>query len=101
MIDRMSSWNCRSECWGEDRETFHAMAVPIMQAHDGFVEAMLLAEPEKDQRIAFTVWRDQTAYDAFCAHPDLEKITRIFAHMYVEGIRPRPMDYEVRASGRA
>lgn len=101
MYVRMAYWNCRKECWGEDIKLFETGAVPIMQGHDGFVRAMLLATPDATQRIAFTVWRDPAAYEAFVASPDLEKITVMFEHMYVEGDRPEPVEYNVRAQGEA
>ena len=101
MFVRMAYWNCRQECWGEDIELFESGAVPIMQGHDGFVRAMLLATPDADQRIAFTVWRDRAAYEAFVASPDLEKITQMFEHMYVDDDRPEPVEYAIRAQGEA
>ena len=102
MYVRMAYWSCKPECWGEDAELFHDGAVPIMQAHQGFVRAMLLGEQKAEQRIAFTVWESPQAYEAFVASPDLEKITVMFSHMYVEGKRPGPIrEYEVRAQGAA
>ncbi|WP_282604348.1 hypothetical protein [Pelagibius sp. Alg239-R121] len=97
MFVRMAYWNCKKDSWGEDSELFESDAVPIMQGHSGFVRAMLLATPGEVQRIAFTVWRDKAAYLTFVASPDLERITQMFAHMYVEGDRPEPVEYEVRA----
>ncbi len=99
MFVRMAYWNCRPECWGEDRELFESFAVPTMTGHDGFVRAMLLATPNEAQRIAFTLWTDRAAYDRFVASPDLQKITDKFAHMYIEGAVPDPVEYEVRAHG--
>ena len=99
MFARMSHWNCRPECWGEDQELFVAGAVPIMQAHAGFVRAMLLGVPGESSRIAFTVWADEAAYQRFTQSPDLPKITEMFKHMYVEGALPSPQEFEVRAQG--
>ncbi|MGI9501081.1 MAG: antibiotic biosynthesis monooxygenase [Geminicoccaceae bacterium] len=101
MFARMAYWNCKQDCWGEDMKLFEQGAVPIMRGHEGFVRAMLLGTPGETRRIAFTVWRDRDAYAAFVASSDLEKITRMFAHMYVEGDRPEPVEYEVRAEGAA
>ncbi len=101
MYVRMSYWKCKEECRGEDSELFESGAVPIMQGHDGFVRAMLLATPGEAQRIAFTQWRDQDAYDAFVASPDLNKIIDMFEHMYLPGGNPDPVEYEVRASGES
>ncbi|MCR9135697.1 MAG: hypothetical protein NXI27_06875 [Alphaproteobacteria bacterium] len=72
-----------------------------MQKHSGFVRAMLLATPGETQRIAFTVWTDRGAYERFVESPDLDQITQMFAHMYVEGALPEPVEYEVRAQGEA
>ena len=101
MYVRMAYWNCREEFWGEDSELFESGAVPIMQAHAGFVRAMLLATPNETQRIAFTVWQNPEAYQKFVASPDLDKITEMFAHMYVKGTLPDPVEYNVRAQGAA
>jgi len=97
----MAFWNCKKECWGEDARIFESEAVPIMRRHDGFVRAMLLGVPGATRRIAFTVWRDRDAYDAFLAGRDLERITRMFEHMYVAGGRPDPVEYEVYAQDGA
>lgn len=101
MLVRQARWNCRPECWGEDQALFEAGAVPIMRRHAGFVRAMLLGRPDSGERIAFTVWQDRTAYDRFCQSPDLARITDMFAHMYVEGERPVPDEFVVRAQGAA
>lgn len=101
MYVRMSYWDCAPEFWGEDRKLFETGAVPIMQGHRGFVRAMLLATVGETRRIAFTMWENPEDYARFVASPDLEKITQMFAHMYVDGARPEPVEYEVRAQGGA
>lgn len=101
MYVRMSYWNCAPAFWGEDKTLFETGAVPIMQKHPGFVRAMLLATVGETQRIAFTMWENPEDYGRFVESPDLEKITQMFAHMYVEGARPEPVEYEVRAQGPA
>ena len=98
---RMAHWNCRPEFWGEDRKLFSEGAVPIMQRHEGFRQAMLLAPEGSDQRIAFTVWSDKQAYLQFADSQDLQRITAMFAHMYCDGKRPSPMDFDVRAHSDA
>ncbi len=100
MFVRMSYWSCKPEKWGQDAILFETGAVPIMQAHRGFVRAMLLGEAGAEQRIAFTVWESPQAYAEFVDSPDLETITTMFADMYVDGKRPGPVrEYEVRAQG--
>ena len=102
MYVRMSYWSCKPENWGEDRELFENGAVPIMRGHQGFVRAMLLGEKNAEQRIAFTMWESPEVYQKFVESPDLEKITKMFAHMYVDGKRPGPVcEYDVRAQGAA
>lgn len=102
MYVRMSYWSCKPEYRGEDARLFESGAVAIMSGHKGFVRAMLLGEEAGEQRIAFTVWSDAEAYRAFVRSPDLEKITTMFAPMYVDGKRPGPVkEYEVRAQGAA
>jgi len=102
MFVRMAYWTCKLEFWGADADLFHSEAVPTMQKHKGFVEARLLGEPGNGQRIAFTAWDSPEAYSRFVASPDLEKITVMFAHMYVDGVRPGPVrEYEIRAQGTA
>lgn len=61
---------------------------------------MLLGEDNGARRIALTVWESAEAYREFVASPDLERITAMFAHMYVDGKRPGPVrEYVVRAQG--
>ena len=59
MFVRMSYWKCLPSYWGEDIKLFETGAVKIMQRHDGFVRAMLLAIPGQTQRIAFTTQIDR------------------------------------------
>lgn len=101
MYVRMSYWNCAPEFWGTDKELFESGAVPIMQKHAGFVRAMLLATVGESLRIAFTVWESREDYARFVESPDLPTITEMFAHMYVDGTLPEPVEYEVRAQGSA
>lgn len=102
MYVRMAHWSCSPENWGQDAELFETGAVPIMRTHDGFVRAMLLGKANAEQRIALTIWKSPDAYQDFVESPDLEKITVMFSHMYVEGKRPGPVhEYEVRAQGAA
>ena len=99
---RMSHWSCKRENWGEDAELFKNGAVPMMQSHPGFVQAMLLGEDNAEQRIALTIWEDPESYRRFIQNPDLETITSMFAHMYVGGKLPGPVrEYVVRAQGAA
>ena len=100
MYARVSHWSCDPEHWGADVDLFENGAVPIMRGHRGFVRAMLLGEENAEGRIAFTVWEDPRAYREFVESPDLERITAMFAHMYVDGKRPGPVcEYVVRAHG--
>ncbi len=99
---RMAHWSCSPEYWGQDVDLFENGAVPIMRGHAGFVRAMLLGETNAERRIALTVWTSPGAYQSFVDSPDLEKITTMFSHMYVEGKHPGPVHvYEVRAQGSA
>ena len=99
MFVRMSYWKCLQSCWGEDIKLFESGAVKIMQQHDGFVRAMLLAISGESQRIAFTTWDTPEDYAKFVKSPDLQKIIEMFEHMYEEGGAPSPIEYEVRAQG--
>ena len=99
MLVRLAYWNCAEAHWGKDRDLFVSMAVPIMQQHDGFVEARLLAIPNSPRRIAFTAWRDRAAHEEFAASLDLERITAAFEPMYVHGERPNAETFEVIAAG--
>ena len=97
MIVRMSYWKCKKKYWSEDKDLFEKGAVPIMENHEGFIRAMLLAEQNSVNRIAFTVWKDDSSYCAFAEHSDLKRITKMFAHMYAESGEPKPYEYVVRA----
>ena len=98
MYARLAYWSCDPDYRNADAELFENSAVPIMRGHRGFVRAMLLSEEEGAGRIAFTLWEDRSSYREFVESPDLETITAMFAHMYVDGKRPGPIrEYEVRA----
>ena len=100
MYVRIAHWSCDPDHWNADADLFENGAVPIMRRHRGFVQAMLLGEENGARRIAFTVWESAEAYHEFVAGPDLERITAMFAHMYVDGKHPGPVcEYVVRAQG--
>ena len=99
MIVRMARWECAEPFWDEDRKRFESTAIPILQEQDGFIEARLLAVPGSTRRIAFTVWRDWVAYEAFVRSPVLERITAAFQPMYVDGELPEAERFEVLAQG--
>ena len=101
MYVRMAHWSCDREYWEADTDLFENGAVPIMRRHRGFLQAMLLGEENGTGRIALTVWESAETYQEFAASPDLERITAMFAHMYVDGRRPGPIcEYAVRAQGK-
>ncbi|MDE2791730.1 MAG: antibiotic biosynthesis monooxygenase [Paracoccaceae bacterium] len=100
MYVRIAHWSCDPDHWNADADLFENGAVPILRKYHGFVRAMLLGEDSGARRIALTVWESADAYRAFVASPDLERITAMFAHMYVDGKRPGPVhEYVVRAQG--
>ncbi len=93
MFVRMSHWQCKPECWAEAEALFDDGALPILEKASGIMGAHLLGEPGTGQRVAHTVWTDRAAHDAFAASADMERITRMFAHMYVDGQRPQAFAY--------
>ena len=99
MYIRMSHWKCKPECREDAARLFESDAVPMMRAHHGFVQALLLARPGQSERIAFTVWADHTAYEDFAHSDDLARIIRMFKHMYLPDGHPDPVVYEVHAQG--
>lgn len=97
MFVRMSHWKCKKEFWTEDFKLFNKGAVSIMENHSGFIKAMLLGGKNTSERIAFTMWENEEAYSNFSRHKDLEKIIKMFEHMYEKNGSPKPFEYEVRA----
>ncbi len=100
MLARLARWNCRESSREEARNRFRSLALPILQAQEGFVEASLLEDPDTAQRIAFTLWRDRQAYRRFVSGPDLRRITEAFADLYVDGDAPVAESWQIRASSR-
>lgn len=98
MIVRLAFWACNRAQWGNDKKLFESSAVPLMQAHPGFIQAKLLGKKNDTDRIAFTVWENETAYEAFLASDAFRDITEMFASMYVDDSLPQGQTYEVRAS---
>ena len=89
MFVRMSHWKCKKEFWTEDFK--------LLKNHNGFIKAMLLGIKNTSERIAFTMWDNEEAYSNFSSHKDLEKIIKMFEHMYEKNGSPKPFEYEVRA----
>ena len=100
MIVRLAFWACKQAQWGNDKKLFESSAVPLMQAHPGFIQAKLLGKKKDTERIAFTVWEDEASYEAFLASDAFRDITEMFAPMYVDGSLPQGQTYEVRASSQ-
>lgn len=100
MIVRLALWKCKQAQWGNDKKLFESSAVPLMQLHPGFIQAKLLGKKNDIERIAFTVWEDESSYEAFLASDAFRDITEMFAPMYVDGSLPQGQTYEVRASSQ-
>ena len=98
MIVRLAFWACKQAQWGNDKKLFESSAVPLMQAHAGSIPAKLRGERNDTDRIAFTVWENETAYEAFLASDAFRDITEMFASMYVDDSLPQGQTYEVRSS---
>ena len=95
MLVRMARWECRPEAREEAAELFDTGALPILARQPGARGAMLLAEPDTNRRIAFTIWEDEESYRAFVASPAMREITEMFAPMYAGGGRPVGTEFEV------
>lgn len=95
MFVRMAHWFCKPECWDEAARLFEEGALPILARQAGAVAAQLVGEPGGNERIAVTVWEDEATYKDFLVSRDMQTITEMFAHMYVDGKPPFGFDFPV------
>jgi heme-degrading monooxygenase HmoA len=89
MFVRTAHWSCKPELQDIALATFRNGALPILRRQPGLLWAQLQAEPGTNRRIAVTVWESQAAHDACVDNGAMAEITRLFAHMYVDGVPPR------------
>ena len=101
MIVRMAHWNCKPECHGEAVERFQNGALPILRRQTGFLRAQLLEDPDRIGRTAYTCWESVKNYRAFTDSKGLREITEMFAHMYLDAIPPKALEYHVLCDGEA
>ena len=95
MLVRIARWECRPEAREEAANLFEHGALPILARQRGARGAMLLAEPDGNRRIAFTVWEDEESYREFVESDAMREITEMFAPMYAHDLRPIGTDFEV------
>ena len=99
MLVRMARWECRPEAREQAAELFENGALPILAEQPGARGAMLLAEPDTNRRIAFTIWDDEASYRQFVESDAMREITEMFAPMYVDGALPVGSAFEVVRRG--
>ena len=95
MLVRLARWECKPEAQEEAAALFEHGALPILTRQPGARGAMLLAEPDGNRRIAFTMWEDEESYRAFVESDAMREITEMFAPMYAHDLQPIGTDFEV------
>ena len=97
MYVRTSHWRCRPEFAEDSVHLFRQLVFKAMESEPDCLAMQLMGEGEA--RIAVTVFSSEETYRAWKRRTaDIEHITDAFAHMYVDGERPKPFDYPMLAS---
>ena len=89
MFVRTAHWSCKPEMHAIALETFRTKAVPILRRQSGLLWAQLQAEPGTNRRIAVTIWESEAAHQACITCGAMAEITKLFSHMYVDGVPPQ------------
>jgi heme-degrading monooxygenase HmoA len=89
MFVRTAHWSCKPELQAIALETFKTKAIPILRRQPGLLWAQLQAEPGSNRRIAVTIWESQAAHEECIRGGAMAEITKLFAHMYVDGVPPQ------------
>lgn len=101
MFVRMAHWHCKPDCHDEALDKFRNGALPILRRQPGFLRAQLLGSAGESARIAYTCWDSEANYRDFAASETLGEITEMFAHMYIDGVPPKAVDWPVLCQGQA
>ena len=89
MFVRTSHWTCKPEFVGAALDLYRTKAVPILRRQPGLLWTQLQGEPGSNRRIAVTVWDSEAAHEECIRSGGMAEITKLFAHMYVEGVPPK------------
>jgi heme-degrading monooxygenase HmoA len=87
MFVRMSRWDTRPGMDDESRRLWTDGAAEIFLAQPGIVQASLLALPDSNQRMTFSVWQTAADHHRFVAG-DLRHAVARYAAVFAEGGTP-------------
>ena len=97
MYVRTSHWKCKAEFEEESIRLFEKLVFKTMESEPDCLAMQLMGEGQ--DRIAVTVFSSEEAYRSWKKRTgDIKGITDAFAHMYLDGVPPRPFDYMLLAS---
>ncbi len=97
MYVRTSHWKCKAEFEEESIRLFEKLVFKTMESEPDCLAMQLMGEGQ--DRIAVTVFSSEEAYRSWKKRTgDIKGITDAFAHMYLDGVPPRPYDYMLLAS---
>lgn len=94
MYVRMSRWDSRPGMDEESLRLWSTGAREVFFSQQGIVQASLLALPDSDTRMTFSVWESATDHDRFVAG-DLRRAVRMYDGVFAPGSTPNPTLWQV------
>jgi heme-degrading monooxygenase HmoA len=96
MLIRMSQWRSKPDADERSLDRWSNGVKDLWLAQDGLLQVHLLARPGSLQRMTFSVWESQDAYQAFARSGALGEITSTFEDIYDgAGGLPQPVEWVV------
>lgn len=96
MLIRMSKWCAKPDADERSLQLWSNGVKDLWHAQEGLLQVHLLARPGSRQRMTFSVWESQSAYDAFARSGALGGISATFKDIYDgAGGRPQPTEWLV------
>lgn len=94
MLVRMSRWQTRPDRDDDSRRIWADGARGVFLGQPGIVQASILALPDTDSRMTFSVWQSQADHDRFAAGA-LKRTVSMFDDIFVPGTAPEPVLWSV------
>jgi heme-degrading monooxygenase HmoA len=93
---RMSTWATRPGMDDESARLWSTGARDIFYRQPGLVQANILALPDSDQRMTFSVWESVEHHEQFVAG-ELQRAVRMFDDVFAPGGNPQAKLWQLLA----
>lgn len=82
MIVRMTHWTAKPGTDAESKRLWDDSVGAVWRSQPGLVRAHLLAQPDSQDRMTFSVWQSEDHYRKFVESDDLQQVAAAYAHVY-------------------